>query len=61
MIQLAERKRAARKSNKKEEYQELKREIQRKIRIDKREWLEKECEKLNEYNMQRSQKSYTSR
>ena len=57
VLQLAKDKSRARKENKYERYTELKREIQRKIRRDKRTWLEKECSKITESNEKRRSKT----
>ena len=53
VLDLAKKKSLARKQNKGDDYHQLKREIQTKIRRDKREWLAAECEKINDFNMQK--------
>jgi len=50
VLQLAKAKSKARKENNHEEYKRLKRDIQSKIRRDKKNWLEQEYAKINEYN-----------
>ena len=56
VMELARKKSQARKNNKKEEYQELKREIKSKVRRDKEAWLEAECAKITQSNVQRKSK-----
>ncbi|GFN89469.1 endonuclease-reverse transcriptase [Plakobranchus ocellatus] len=49
-IELANEKRKARKNNEKVKYIRLRNEIKYKIRNDKREWLEKECAQIQEFD-----------
>ena len=56
VLNLAKEKSQARKSNDKAEYERLRREVKRKLRRDKAEWLEKECSKITEANSERKSK-----
>ena len=57
VLQLAKEKSKARKQKKKQEDEKrLKRDIQRKIRRDKKAWLERECKKINQCNESRKSK-----
>ena len=49
-IKMAEDKRRAKQSANKEEYNRLKAQIKTQIKKDKRTWLEKECEKIQEFD-----------
>ena len=56
VYRLAEEKSKAKKQGKTEEYKKLKTEVRAKVRRDKAEWLEKECAKITEANMERKSK-----
>ena len=53
---LAKEKSQARKDNKQTEYKRLKREIRQKLRRDKNNWLEQECNKITTANIERKSK-----
>ncbi|GFS27966.1 endonuclease-reverse transcriptase [Elysia marginata] len=56
VIELAKQKSRARKNGNKEKYMMLKKEIQMKLKRDKKSWLEQECAKMHEWNEKRKSK-----
>ena len=56
VFRLAKEKSNARKSNNKEEYKRLKKEVRTKLRRDKAAWLERECSLITEANAERQSK-----
>ena len=54
VMNLAKEKSKARKDGRMEEYGQLKREVKCKIRRDRNDWLEKECNKIKVHNINRN-------
>ena len=57
-IELTEKKRKARIENDRPEYVKLKAEIQKKIRADKRSWLENQCSLIDEFDRKHKSKQF---
>ena len=57
-IELTIKKREARVSNSRTEYVKLKAEIQKKIRADKRSWLENQCKLIDEFDRKHQSKKF---
>ena len=55
-IDMADQKKAARKSNNSDEYDRLKREIKKQLKEDKAKWLENECEQIDEFDRKNKSK-----
>lgn len=60
VFQLAKEKSKARKTNKQDEYKRLKKEIRKKIRRDKVEWLQQECSQITDANVERNSRKLFS-
>ena len=48
-IELAEKKRRARSTGNKEEYKQLKAQVKQQVNADRKEWMETECGRIQEF------------
>ena len=57
VFELSAQKKKARVMNNREQYKKIKSEIQRKVRADKRAWLEEQCQLIGEYDRKHKSKA----